>query len=135
LFFEVKMRKFFSILFLMMITGGLLLPDMIMVKVLINKHRPQEEICYEISERTQYDKLKNNGDKYLLSLLKRTCKTNEEQQSKVPVFHIVVFVKIYPSEPILKKQILTTECQKTSFLYTNHYSYLHITDIFHPPSV
>jgi len=128
------MRKFLSILFLIVISGGLMLPDMIMIKVLINNHRPQEELCFEISERTEYDKLKNNGDKYLLSLLKRTCKTNEDQQSKLPVLHIPVFVKIYPSDPVYKEEISTADCQNTVFFYTNHYSFLHITDIFHPPS-
>jgi len=110
------------------------MPELILIKYWINEQH-HAEICHEISERNEYDSMKNNGDKYLLSLLKRTCENNNKQQSKVPVWHAPVFVKIYPSNSPVNHIELTSEFHKRIFFYQNPYSYLHISDIFHPPSV
>jgi len=115
-------------------TGSLMMPDIILLKYWMHTHRDREAVmCYEIDERSQYDKLRNNGDKYLLSLLKRTCKSNEDQNSKPPVLHIPVFVKVEISDPPVHEDIVDS-CQKPVFYYRNDYSYLYIRDIFHPPA-
>jgi len=127
------MRRFAAILLMMIVTGGILLPDVIVVKMRLHAHR-HAALCEQLEGENQYDKLKNNGDKYLLSLLKRTCNSSDEQQSKLPVLHIPVFVKIFTGDPALENEPVLSVCRKNGFYYANHYTFLHVTDIFHPPA-
>jgi len=126
-------KKAGAIFFILVISGSYLAPGMILLKYWYNKQQHSHEICYEISERSEYDKLKNNGDKYLLSLLKRTCKTNEEQNSKPPVWRIPVFVNFTISE-ISHQTGTPLPCEREGFYYIDTYTFLLTSEIFHPPS-
>ncbi len=125
-------KKAFAILFMSLILSGNLLPTYFTIAYWVGLNKSEE--CIKENDISFENKIKNNGDKYLLALLKRTCQSNESKNSKASILNFITVVQVFESKkmstPISEEHV----CNKVTDHYLNLYCFLFSDDFFHPPS-
>lgn len=88
--------------------------------------------CYK-NEENEIAKMPSNGDAYLKALLKRVCKDNNKNKSKLPTISITVFVKDLIKDHFVNFYLKNSDSQITNFILLNN-SQSHPLSLFRPPN-